>query len=240
MKRAFMIGVAAGALLAGVNIAAAQGTMERQQPGAAGEQKSGSGAQQQQKGSGGAEKQDAQKQGDQKQDAQKQGDRQKQDAQKQGDQKQDAQKQGDQKQDAQKQGDRQKQDAQKQGDQKQDAQKQGDQQKTQGAQKPDQKQDAQKQDAQKSGGGGQVTLSSEQKTKVRETVIRSGNAPRVTNVNFSVNVGTVIPRETRLAPLPPILVEIYPQWRSYRYVIVEERIIIIEPDSFKIVAIVEV
>jgi hypothetical protein len=62
----------------------------------------------------------------------------------------------------------------------------------------------------------------------------------VTNVNFSVSVGTVIPRETRLAPLPPILVEIYPQWRSYRYVIVEERIIIIEPDSFKIVAIVEV
>ena len=199
MKRAFMIGVAAGALLAGANIAAAQGSMERQQPGAAGEQKSGSGAQQQQKGSGGAEKQDAQKQGDQKQDAQKQGDRQKQDAQKQGDQKQDAR-----------------------------------------AQKPDQKQDAQKQDAQKSGGGGQVTLSSEQKTKVRETVIRSSNAPRVTNVNFSVNVGTVIPRETRLAPLPPILVEIYPQWRSYRYVIVEERIIIIEPDSFKIVAIVEV
>ena len=169
MKRAFMIGVAAGALLAGANIAAAQGSMERQQPGAAGEQKSGSGAQQQQKGSGGAEKQDAQKQGDQKQDAQKQ-----------------------------------------------DAQKSG------------------------GGGGGQVTLSSEQKTKVRETVIRSGNAPRVTNVNFSVSVGTVIPRETRLAPLHPVLVEIYPQWRSYRYVIVEERIIIIEPDSFKIVAIVEV
>jgi hypothetical protein len=83
-------------------------------------------------------------------------------------------------------------------------------------------------------------LSAEQKTKVRETVIRSSNAPRVTNVNFSVSVGTVIPRETRLAPLPPILVEIYPQWRSYQYVIVEERIIIIEPSSFKIVAIVVV
>ena len=221
MKRAFMIGVAAGALLAGVNIAAAQGSMERQQPGAAGEQKSGSGAQQQQKGGGGAEmKQDAQKQGDQQKATSGQA--------QQG-------QQGQQKQDAQKQGDRQKQDAQKQ-----DTQKQGDQQKTQGAQKPDQKQDAQKQDAQKGGGGGQVTLSSEQKTKVRETVIRSGNAPRVTNVNFSVSVGTVIPRETRLAPLPPILVEIYPQWRSYRYVIVEERIIIVEPDSFKIVAIVEV
>ena len=225
MKRAFMIGVAAGALLAGANIAAAQGTMERPQPGAAGgggatEQKSGSGAQQQQKG------QDAQKQGDQQkgQDAQKQGDQKKQDAQKQGDQpKQDAQKQGDQK----------KQDAQKQGDQK------GDQQK--GAQKPDQKQDAQSKDKDgqksadtKSGGGGK-TLSTEQKTKIRTTVISSG--PKVTNVNFSVSVGTVIPRTVTVAPLHPILVEIYPEWRSYRFVIVEERIIIIEPDSFKIVAV---
>jgi hypothetical protein len=219
MKRTFMIGVAAGALLAGVNIAASQGTMERQPPAASGgganveQQKSGSGAQQPQ----GQRAQDAQKQGDQKATSgqAQQG--------QQGQRAQDAQKQGDQKQDAQKQGDRQKQDAQKQGDQKQG----------------DQKQDAQKQGDAKSGDGGK-TLSAEQKTKVRETVIRSSNAPRVTNVNFSVTVGAVVPRDVRFAPLPPILVDIYPQWRSYQYVIVEERIIIIEPSSYKIVAIVVV
>ena len=214
MKRAFMIGVAAGALLAGVNIAAAQSTMG-QQPGASGggganteQQKSGSGAQQQQKG------QDAQKQGAQKATS----------GQAQQDQK------GQQGQRAQ--------DAQKQDQKGQDAQKQGDQQKAQGGQKPDQK-DAQKSGDTKAGGGGKA-LSSEQKTKVRETVIRSSNAPRVTNVNFSVSVGTVIPRTVRFAPLPPLLVEIYPEWRSYHYVIVEERILIIEPSSFKIIAIVEV
>ena len=223
MKRAFMTGVAAGALLAGVSIAAAQGTMS-QQPGGAGgggatEQKSGSGAQQQQKG------QDAQKQGDQQKGTSGQGQR-AQDAQKQGDQQkgQDAQKQGDQKkQDAQKQGDQKKQDTQKQGDQKkQDAQKQG-----------DQKGDA------KAGGGGKA-LSTEQKTRVRETIIRSSNAPRVTNVNFTVSVGTTIPRTVRLAPLPPLLVEIYPDWRRYHYVIVEERIIIIDESSYQIIAIVDV
>jgi hypothetical protein len=219
MKRTFMIGVAAGALLAGVNIAAAQGTMEKQQPGASEQQqKSGSGAQQQQKGSGGAQmKSDSPAtsgQAPQKQDAQKQ------DAQKQGDQKQDAQKQGDQQKGAQKPD--QKQDAQKQGDQKQDAQKQ----------------DAQKQDA-KSGqaAGGGKTLSTEQRTKIRQTVISSG--PKVTNVNFSVSVGTVIPRTVTLAPLHPILVEIYPEWRSYRYVIVEERIIIVD-ENFRIVAVLVV
>jgi uncharacterized protein DUF1236 len=207
MKRTFMIGVAAGALLAGVNIAASQGTMS-QQPAASGgganmeQQKSGTGAQQPQ----GQRAQDAQKQGDQKQDAQKQGDQKATSGQAQQGQ------QGQRAQDAQKQGD------QKQGDQKQDAQKQGDA---------------------KSGDGGK-TLSAEQKTKVRETVIRSSNAPRVTNVNFSVSVGTVIPASVHFVALPPVLVEIFPEWSGYDYIIVDERIVILEPQTRKIVTILVV
>jgi hypothetical protein len=49
----------------------------------------------------------------------------------------------------------------------------------------------------------------------------------------------VIPRTVTLAPLHPILVEIYPEWRSYRYVIVEERIIIVD-ENFRIVAVLVV
>ena len=59
-------------------------------------------------------------------------------------------------------------------------------------------------------------------------------------MNFSVSVGTVIPRTVTLAPLHPVLVEIYPEWRSYRFVIVEERIIIVDPDTLRIVAVVVV
>ena len=92
--------------------------------------------------------------------------------------------------------------------------------------------------AQRGGGGGDAkNLSAEQKTKIRETVIKSG--PRVTNVNFSLNVGTVVPRTVTFAPLPAVLVEIYPQWRGFRYFIVEEKIVIID-DSFKIVTIIVV
>jgi Protein of unknown function (DUF1236) len=79
-----------------------------------------------------------------------------------------------------------------------------------------------------------------QKTKIRETVIRSKDAPRVTNVNFNVSVGTVVPRDVRYAPLPTTLVDIYPQYRSYYYIVVNEEIVIIEPSSFKIVTIVNV
>jgi hypothetical protein len=35
-------------------------------------------------------------------------------------------------------------------------------------------------------------MSTEQRTKIRETVL-GGNAPRASNVNFSVSVGTTVP-----------------------------------------------
>jgi hypothetical protein len=62
----------------------------------------------------------------------------------------------------------------------------------------------------------------------------------VTNVNFSISVGTTVPRTVRFAPLPPILVEVYPDWRSYEYFIVQEQIVIVEPGSLRIVAVLDV
>ena len=88
---------------------------------------------------------------------------------------------------------------------------------------------------------GGVTLTTEQRTTIRTTVLQGSNAPRVTNVNFSINVGTVVPRTgVTLVAVPPTLVEIHPAWRGYLYFIVGERIIIVEPDSHKIVAVLVV
>jgi len=85
--------------------------------------------------------------------------------------------------------------------------------------------------------GGTVQLSSEQKTKVHEVVTKESSAP-VDNVDFSISVNTVVPRHVRLHVLPPILVEIVPQYRTYRYIIVRDEILIIDPDTFRIVAII--
>jgi Protein of unknown function (DUF1236) len=83
-----------------------------------------------------------------------------------------------------------------------------------------------------------VNITSKQRTEIRQTIIKSGNAPRVTNVNFNISVGTVVPSSVRFVALPPRVVEIYPEWRGYRYFIVGERIIIVEPDSPRIVFII--
>jgi hypothetical protein len=76
-----------------------------------------------------------------------------------------------------------------------------------------------------------VNITTKQRTEIRQTIIKSGNAPRVTNVNFNVSVGAVVPSTVRFVALPPRVVEIYPEWRGYRYFIVGDRIIIVEPDS---------
>jgi hypothetical protein len=87
--------------------------------------------------------------------------------------------------------------------------------------------------------GDSVTLTTEQKTKIRSTVLTS-SAPRVTNVNFSINVGTVVPRTVKLVAVPAPLIDIHPAWRGYMYFVVHDEIIIVEPRSMKIVAVVAV
>jgi hypothetical protein len=90
------------------------------------------------------------------------------------------------------------------------------------------------------GSGGAVNLTTEQRTKIRQTVLAGNNAPRADKVTFSVNVGTVVPRTVRVVEVPETLVEIHPEWRGFRYFVYNDEIIIVEPDTLKIVAIVTV
>jgi Protein of unknown function (DUF1236) len=91
---------------------------------------------------------------------------------------------------------------------------------------------------QKETGGGNVTLTTEQRTKIRQTVL-TGNAPRATNVNFSVSVGTVVPTSVRVVAVPTVIVDIHPEWRGYMYFVVDDQIIIVDRNH-RIVAVLDV
>src|SRR5437899_621498 len=80
-------------------------------------------------------------------------------------------------------------------------------------------------------------LTTEQQTKI-STVIKQQNVAPVTNVNFSISVGTRVPRDVQFHTLPQEVVVIYPQWRGYRFIRVREEIVIIDPNTFEIVAII--
>ena len=83
-----------------------------------------------------------------------------------------------------------------------------------------------------------VNLTTEQKTKVRTVIKEKVHAQPLTNVNFSISVGTRVPRDVRFYPVPVEVVEIYPAWRGFNFVLVNEQIVIIEPSTFEIVAII--
>lgn len=87
-------------------------------------------------------------------------------------------------------------------------------------------------------GGASANLTTEQRSKI-STNIRKTNVKRETNVNFNISVGTAIPRTVTLHPLPATVIEVYPQWRGYRFVLVEDEIVIIEPGSYRIVAVID-
>jgi hypothetical protein len=85
-----------------------------------------------------------------------------------------------------------------------------------------------------------VQVSEQQRTNVSQTLIKEKQINRVTNVNFSINVGTRVPRSVRLAVLPASVVAIVPAYRSYRYFVADERICIVDPASYEIVDVIEV
>jgi hypothetical protein len=81
-----------------------------------------------------------------------------------------------------------------------------------------------------------VQLSQEQRSKIHAT-ISNKKVERVTNVNFSVAVGVRVPRTVPYYPLPLEVVEIVPEYRGYDYILFGDEIVIIDPVTFEIVAV---
>jgi hypothetical protein len=85
-------------------------------------------------------------------------------------------------------------------------------------------------------GGDRVQFSERERTTFRDT-IRRENVER-TNVNINVSVGATVPRNITLRPLPASIIEINPAYRSYRYVVVRDEIVIINPQTYHVVEVV--
>ncbi len=86
--------------------------------------------------------------------------------------------------------------------------------------------------------GAGAKLSTEQRTKIT-TVIRGQHVAPVTNVNFAVSIGTRVPREVGFHPLPTEIVTIYPEWRGYDFFLVREQIVVVDPRTLEIVAVLD-
>jgi Protein of unknown function (DUF1236) len=80
-------------------------------------------------------------------------------------------------------------------------------------------------------------LNEQQRTRISQTIGKLDVRP-ITNVNFSLSVGTRVPRDIHLSRLPSDVVEIVPQYRGYDFVLVRDEVVIVDPSSYEIVAVI--
>jgi peptidoglycan hydrolase-like protein with peptidoglycan-binding domain len=82
-----------------------------------------------------------------------------------------------------------------------------------------------------------VNLTSQQRTRIQQTVLAGRNVPRVNSVNFALSTGTVVPTSVRVVDVGPELIEINSQWRGYKYFVMHDDVVIID-NSRRIVSVV--
>ncbi len=93
----------------------------------------------------------------------------------------------------------------------------------------------------RSGGEGgkaeKPNLTGEQRTKVQSTFSKHRVEP-AKDINISINVGVAVPRSVRLYDVPQDIVVIVPAYRSYRYFIYEDTIVVVDPVTWLIIDVI--
>ena len=85
---------------------------------------------------------------------------------------------------------------------------------------------------------GHAKLSTEQRTKITTVFKQHNVAP--THLNVSIHVGARVPSSVHFYPMPVEVVTIYPEWRGYDYIRVGNEILVIDPGTREIVAVLDV
>jgi hypothetical protein len=89
---------------------------------------------------------------------------------------------------------------------------------------------------------GDVNVTVEQKTEIRQVISEVHAEPvRVDDIDVDISVGVAVPRTIHVQPLPHRIVEIVPAFEGYVFfVLADGRIIILQPDTYEIVYVLVV
>jgi hypothetical protein len=83
-----------------------------------------------------------------------------------------------------------------------------------------------------------VKLTSEQRARLHD-IFAGAHGPRLGSANFDLAVGHRIPRSVRFVPVPEAVYGIEPAWRGYDYFEVADEIVIFDPVTLEIVAVID-
>ena len=80
-------------------------------------------------------------------------------------------------------------------------------------------------------------MSEDQQDQIRQSVANNSSAC-VDHADFALNVGAAVPRNEPLEPLPPEAVADNPQFSGDSFLVVEDRIVIVDPRTYRIAALI--
>jgi len=94
-------------------------------------------------------------------------------------------------------------------------------------------------ESERSGGreGASLQLNDEQRSRIREVFVRHHDIPRVTHLDVDVRPGVVLHRRVHFVAVPSDVIRIYPQFRHYRVFMTGDEIVIVDPATLRIVAV---
>jgi hypothetical protein len=82
-------------------------------------------------------------------------------------------------------------------------------------------------------------LSSDQRTRIHERLFaEGGRGHRLGHVDFALRRGVRVPHSVELFDLPEDVVTLVPRFRHYKYVLVGDEIVIIDPVTYEIVDVI--
>jgi hypothetical protein len=83
-----------------------------------------------------------------------------------------------------------------------------------------------------------VNLTQDQRTQITRSFTGVNLRP-ATGLNVSVALGTIIPAAVEMQEVPAEVVRVVPAYRGYRYFVVGNQIVIVEPSVRRMVAVFE-
>jgi hypothetical protein len=86
---------------------------------------------------------------------------------------------------------------------------------------------------------GAVNLTPEQRTRLHE-IFAGAHGPRLGGADFDLAVGHKVPRSVRFVAVPEAVYAIEPAWRDYDYFEVADQIVIVDPVTLEIIAVIDV
>jgi hypothetical protein len=81
-------------------------------------------------------------------------------------------------------------------------------------------------------------LSSEQRKKFKTSVETTGST-RSTSTRIELHEGEVLPEDVTLMDVPDTVITEVPELRTYRYAVVGDELAIVEPDTRRVIEIIQ-